>query len=76
VSSLTGVENVRGSLFDDSLTGDSGRNVLGSPNGRDFLSGLAGNDTLLSGEPPASIDGGDGTDLCNSVADQKINCEL
>jgi Ca2+-binding RTX toxin-like protein len=49
-----GVENLEGSPFDDTLTGDA------SPNS---LSGLAGNDDLTGGGGPDSLDGGLDTDL-------------
>ncbi len=50
---LVGIENVTGSTFDDTLTGDGGANYLRGYGGNDILSGGGGNDTL---------DGGDGTD--------------
>jgi len=72
---LTGIEDVDGSNFADSLTGDSGPNVVFSGKGLDFLSGLGGNDFLVGDDAPASIDGGDGTDVCSVAASEKINCE-
>ena len=49
---LTSIENLTGSAFDDTLTGDADANVLSGRDGDDTLNGGAGNDTL---------DGGDGT---------------
>jgi len=50
---ITNVENVTGSAFDDTLTGDAGNNVLAGGDGNDTIKGGGGNDTL---------NGGDGTD--------------
>lgn len=47
---LTGFENLTGSLFDDVLSGDSGDNVIdGGSAGRDTLSGGLGDDYLVGG---------------------------
>ncbi|MCC5669666.1 hypothetical protein LC653_39130 [Nostoc sp. CHAB 5784] len=43
------VENVKGSIFDDILTGSSGANVLNGDNGNDALNGGVGADTLTGG---------------------------
>ena len=43
------VENVKGSIFNDILTGTSGANVLNGDNGNDALNGGAGADTLTGG---------------------------
>jgi Ca2+-binding RTX toxin-like protein len=51
---LTGIEDVRGTDFDDNLTGSAVANVLEGRDGNDTLSGLVGDDAL---------DGGDGDDL-------------
>jgi len=50
---LTSIENLIGSGFNDSLTGNAANNVLDGGAGSDFLNGGAGADTML---------GGDGTD--------------
>ena len=44
---LTGIENILGTPFDDSLTGDAGNNLLDGRDGDDFLAGGGGNDTYL-----------------------------
>ncbi|HET9427466.1 MAG TPA: calcium-binding protein, partial [Allosphingosinicella sp.] len=44
---LTGFENLSGSLYDDHLTGDDGDNVLAGYAGADTLVGGKGNDTIL-----------------------------
>ncbi len=51
---LVDIEEVQGSLHNDSLTGDATNNVLRGADGNDTLAGGAGNDTLT---------GGAGTDL-------------
>ncbi|WGM40406.1 hypothetical protein [Caulobacter sp. NIBR1757] len=43
---LTGIENLSGSTFNDILTGDTGNNLLAGAEGNDDLSGGDGNDTL------------------------------
>jgi len=50
---LTGIENLSGSAFDDFLRGDAGVNVLTGGGGIDYLTGRGGADILQ---------GGDGTD--------------
>jgi len=52
---LTGIENLTGSAFDDKLTGNAGSNVL---------SGGAGNDTLNAGDSGVdTLEGGSGDDI-------------
>lgn len=46
---ISNVENVKGSIFNDILTGTSGANVLNGDNGNDALNGGAGADTLTGG---------------------------
>ena len=43
---LTGFENLSGSIFDDVLTGDNDANLLAGDSGDDMLSGGDGDDTL------------------------------
>ena len=50
---VTGIENIDGSHLGDTLTGDSGVNILNGFDGDDTLDGRGGNDTL---------DGGNGVD--------------
>ncbi len=58
-----GVENLRGSLFDDILRGDDGPNGLGGWNGgNDTLIGRGGNDSLNGGVGDDLLDGGAGGD--------------
>ncbi|MEN2979682.1 calcium-binding protein [Tistrella arctica] len=59
---LTAIENLIGSAFDDSLTGDTAANVLSGGTGDDRLTGGAGNDVLIGGTGADRIDGGVGND--------------
>jgi Ca2+-binding RTX toxin-like protein len=61
-ATLSGIENVVGSNYDDSLTGDAGNNLLEGGNGDDTLAGGAGNDLLRGGAGLNQIDGGAGID--------------
>jgi Ca2+-binding RTX toxin-like protein len=62
---LTQIENLAGSAFDDILTGDEGANVLAGNAGNDTLSGGGGNDILVGGAGADHLDGGDGTDTAS-----------
>src|SRR5262249_27363063 len=46
---LANFENLRGTVFADSLTGNGVANILAGEDGNDSLVGGAGNDTLLGG---------------------------
>lgn len=46
---ISNVENVKGSIFNDTLTGNAVANVLNGDNGNDTLNGGAGSDTLNGG---------------------------
>ncbi|MCZ6812603.1 MAG: calcium-binding protein, partial [Alphaproteobacteria bacterium] len=59
---LTGIENLTGSAFDDSLTGDANANTLDGGAGLDTLIGGDGDDILLWDSADTTIDGGTGTD--------------
>ncbi|MCC5621937.1 calcium-binding protein [Nostoc sp. CHAB 5715] len=48
--SIFNVENVKGSIFNDVLFGNSGANVINGDNGDDILSGDLGADTLTGGQ--------------------------
>ncbi len=43
---ISGIENLTGSRFDDTLRGDAGNNIINGGGGNDWLSGGAGRDTL------------------------------
>ncbi|MHA6318296.1 Ig-like domain-containing protein [Altererythrobacter sp. CAU 1778] len=59
---LTGIENVTGSVHDDSLSGDDNDNVLDALGGNNMLLGRGGNDVLVSGDGADTLDGGAGED--------------
>jgi Ca2+-binding RTX toxin-like protein len=56
IDTLRGIENVRGTADNDSLTGDAGDNLLDGGAGADTLDGGAGNDTLDGGSDDATPD--------------------
>jgi Ca2+-binding RTX toxin-like protein len=60
---FTQVENLIGSRFGDSLSGDRGANELFGGAGNDFLSGGEGTDKLLGGSGNDTLDGGAGTNV-------------
>jgi Ca2+-binding RTX toxin-like protein len=60
--SLSGIENVEGSMFADEISGDANANVLTGLNGNDLLQGGEGNDTLDGGEGNDTISGDAGSD--------------
>src|SRR5215468_3225408 len=62
---LAQIENLAGSVFDDSLTGDNGANVLTGNAGNDSLSGLGGDDILIGGAGADHLDGGAGTNTAS-----------
>ena len=69
LDTLISIENVIGSNFGDSLTGDDGDNVLSGGGGMDFLTGFGGNDTLLGGAGnDIFMDGGAGDDIIDGGA--------
>ena len=60
---LRGIENIRGSAYDDILAGDGGANKLYGNGGKDDLSGHQGNDSLYGGAGDDRLTGGSGADL-------------
>jgi Ca2+-binding RTX toxin-like protein len=74
---LVSIENLYGSSFNDTLSGDAGRNIIGGEGGADLLDGRAGDDALsgeagddiLNGRDGADrLVGGDGTDTLGGDA--------
>jgi len=59
---ISGVENLFGTAYADTLTGDDADNALSGRLGDDVLSGGAGNDVLNGGLGNDALDGGDGVD--------------
>lgn len=70
---LIDIENLIGSGFNDTLTGDAGANVLNGGSGDDTLSGADGNDTLFGGSGADRLEGGAGTDMADYNANQFQN---
>jgi len=66
--SLISIENLVGSLFNDTLSGDDGANFLGGYGGNDDLSGAAGNDTLHGDDGDDTLTGGSGDDFLDGGA--------
>jgi Ca2+-binding RTX toxin-like protein len=75
---LTGIENLTGTLFKDTLIGDAFANVLRGGAGKDTIKGAAGDDSLYGGTGNDYLNGGAGTDLCKGGAgdDTIKHCEL
>jgi Ca2+-binding RTX toxin-like protein len=74
---LTSIENLTGSAFNDTLTGDGNANVINGADGNDTIqsgagndtvNGGAGNDALIGGTGDDSLDGGSGTDTADYTA--------
>lgn len=61
-NSLSGIENLIGSAFDDALAGDAAANLLIGMNGDDTLRGRAGDDRLVGGKGDDLLVGGAGAD--------------
>ncbi|CAN5612809.1 hypothetical protein BH20CHL6_BH20CHL6_14420 [soil metagenome] len=74
---ITGVENVDGSRFNDSIRGNGLANDLRGLGGPDALVGLGGNDRLEGGTGNDSLNGGSGTDTCigGTGSDTTTGCE-
>jgi Ca2+-binding RTX toxin-like protein len=65
---LAGVENLIGTDFNDTLTGDGGANILTGGLGNDRLAGGVGLDTLYGGSADDTLAGGSGADLLSGGA--------
>ncbi len=59
---VTGIEQVIGSDFADSIIGSAGDDVLSGGGGDDYIDGRAGNDVLTTGAGSDTLLGGDGDD--------------
>lgn len=65
---LTGIENLAGTAYADSLTGANGNNLLNGWGGDDVLVGGDGDDTLNGGDDNDTLIGGAGADTLNGGA--------
>jgi RTX calcium-binding nonapeptide repeat (4 copies) len=71
---LSGLENVVGTIYDDTLIGDGGKNKLSGSFGSDILRGRGGDDRLAGQAGADTANGGTGTDWCGAEIER--NCEL
>lgn len=60
--SLSGIEEIDATNYNDTVTGDAGANYLGGLNGNDILNGGDGNDTFAGGSGNDTMNGGTGSD--------------
>jgi Ca2+-binding RTX toxin-like protein len=65
---LTSIEAVIGSAFNDTINGNGVANRLNGGAGTDTLSGFGGNDTLLGGAGADTLSGGAGNDVLDGGA--------
>ena len=73
LDSLTNVEGIWGSRFNDMVTGGSGDNWAFGGDGHDTLMGMGGDDTLRGGAGHDDIQGGDGDDfLVGNAGNDKL----
>jgi len=66
---LINIQNILGSDYADTITGDSNDNVLNGGKGNDTIHGGAGNDDLIGGWGNDTLDGGTGTNTADYSAD-------
>ncbi|MBC6437932.1 MAG: hypothetical protein GDA52_07310 [Rhodobacteraceae bacterium] len=59
---LVSIEDIEGSAWNDTLTGDAGANLLLGNGGNDSLNGGSGKDSLDGGDNRDTLEGGDGDD--------------
>ncbi len=62
IDTLSGVENIIGTLYDDTITGDVNDNVIEGLSGADVINAGGGNDTIVDVIGADTINGGAGTD--------------
>ena len=62
---LSGIEWLSGSAWNDNLFGSASINTLFGQGGADFMQGRGGDDTLEGGEGNDWLDGGTGSDIIN-----------
>ncbi|WP_417624700.1 calcium-binding protein [Paremcibacter congregatus] len=76
---LDSIENIVGSVNNDSITGDANDNILNGHAGDDEIWGGTGNDTLIGGDGQDIFHGGDGidtVDFSNFSQDISVDLEL
>ncbi|MGQ3075876.1 MAG: beta strand repeat-containing protein, partial [Ferrovibrionaceae bacterium] len=65
---LSAINNLEGSAYGDSLTGDANANKLSGLDGNDVLNGGDGNDSLYGGNGNDTLNGGNGVDTIDGGA--------
>jgi Ca2+-binding RTX toxin-like protein len=65
---LTGIKNLTGSDFNDTLIGDNNSNIISGSLGNDTLSGNGGNDVMFGGAGSDLLYGGSGVDYFSGGA--------
>ncbi|MBX7249994.1 MAG: hypothetical protein K1X35_13240 [Caulobacteraceae bacterium] len=65
LDTISGVEDVLGSAYNDTITGDAGANSLQGRGGNDTLNGGDGNDALVGGAGADTMNGGNGLDYAS-----------
>ena len=74
---LISIENITGTVLNDTLGGDGAANVLDGGEGHDELRGAGGDDTLIGGLGNDSFYGGDGIDTASFAgADRAVAVSL
>ncbi|MEB3357750.1 MAG: lectin-like protein [Synechococcales bacterium] len=63
IDQIYNVENLVGSLYNDTLTGTDEANFINGREGDDVINGLSGNDEITGGEGNNTLSGGSGDDL-------------
>ncbi|MEA2432567.1 MAG: hypothetical protein QOG54_24 [Actinomycetota bacterium] len=71
---LSGIEWLFGTPFDDVLIGDSGANFLAGNGGDDILGALGGDDVIDGGDGEDEADSGEGADRCIRI-EAIVSCE-
>ena len=69
---LVSIENIIGSAFADTLTGNAGNNIISGLAGADTINGGDGNDTLDGGSGADAMNGGDGIDTVSYATSSAV----
>ena len=80
---LYAIENIKGTDYDDTISGNGRANILLGGRGNDSLSGAEGDDVLLGGAMADQLDGGGGADALDggsgedtcTTGEKKQSCE-
>jgi Ca2+-binding RTX toxin-like protein len=72
---LSNIEGVSGSIYNDTLTGTSGANYLNGYAGSDVINGGAGDDYLAGGSSTDTLTGGEGKDTFMLGSDRGLGIQ-